>query len=64
MWQNSWYIKEEAKVAGWLTDFSFRHAPETYSRPNRQLARALKIGFFCVPGVALSACCVLSAGGG
>ena len=52
----SWYVRQEDKVAGLLTDFHFRHAPGTYPQPNRRLAAVLRGGFFCVPVVALAAC--------
>jgi len=58
-WAASWYIKQDDKVAGLLTDFCFRHEPDSYARPNRRLARVLRVGFFCVPPAALAVCWAL-----
>ena len=55
-WDGSWYIKQEDKVAGLLTDFHFRHSPEAYSRPNDALIRRLRLLFVAAPGLSLTCC--------
>ena len=51
--------EQDDKVAGLLTDFCFRHEPDSYARPNRRLARGLRVGFFCMPPAALAVCWAL-----
>lgn len=55
-WANSWYVKEEDKFAGLLTDFTFRHSPEDYKRPNRVNIIILRIFFFIAPVAATTGC--------
>lgn len=55
-WAESWYVRQEDKVAGLLNDFHFRHAPGVYPRPNRRLTAVLRVIFVCVPVVAVAAC--------
>ena len=58
-WALSWYIKAEDKVAGLITDFHFRHSPETYPRPNAPLIRGLQLAFFTAPVASLALCCAI-----
>ena len=55
---DSWYVKQEDKVAGLLTDFTIRHDPEVYKRPNCRLAGWLRVLFLLVPIAAPAACWV------
>ena len=59
-WLESWYIRQEERVAGLLTDFHFRHTPGAYPTPHRRIVRVLRLVFFCVPLAALAGCRALN----
>jgi hypothetical protein len=42
-----------------LTDFEIRHCPDDYPQHSRKLIEVLRVLFFCVPILALAACCVI-----
>ena len=48
-WVNSWYVRQQDRLAGLLTDFHFRHTPEDYPRPWCPRIKALKRSFAALP---------------
>ena len=48
-WVNSWYVRQQDRLAGLLTDFHFRHTPEDYPRPWSPRIKALKRSFAALP---------------
>jgi hypothetical protein len=48
-WVNSWYVRQQDRYAGLLTDFHIRHTPEDYPRPWYPRIKALKRTFAALP---------------
>ena len=57
----SWYTRQDGEAAGLLDDFTFRHTPSDYARPNAPVVERLRYLFWIVPLAAPLACLAVDA---
>lgn len=57
----SWYTRIDGDAAGLLDDFTFRHTPADYNRPNARIANILRMVYWTAPVISIALCWSLSA---
>ena len=58
-WLKSWYVRDQDRLAGLLTDFKFRHTPFSYPQPNLARIKHMKEAFLFIPPLSVVFCWAL-----